>query len=121
MKRGVRRKPYKFVCQSKRTDLRIHIGQIIKVREVKYEVVPELREKGLQMGCWGCAFNQATKREDFEIPLCKCTLQNDRYPVTVYIYIYKKKKRIERELCYTCHDLYCACTGVESLIYKLKS
>jgi hypothetical protein len=86
MKRGVRRKPYKFVCQSKRTDLRIHIGQIIKVREVKYEVVPELREKGLQMGCWGCAFNQATKREDFEIPLCKCTLQNDRYPVTVYIY-----------------------------------
>lgn len=120
MKRGVRRKPYKFVCQSKRTDLRIHIGQIIKVREVKYEVVPELREKGLQMGCWGCAFNQATKREDFEIPLCKCTLQNDRYPVTVYIYIYKKK-RIERELCYTCHDLYCACTGVESLIYKLKS
>ena len=119
MKRGVRRKPYKFVCQSKRTDLRIHIGQIIKVREVKYEVVPELREKGLQMGCWGCAFNQATKREDFEIPLCKCTLQNDRYPVTVYIYI--KKKRIERELCYTCHDLYCACTGVESLIYKLKS
>ena len=120
MKRGVRRKPYKFVCQSKRTDLRIHIGQIIKVREVKYEVVPELREKGLQMGCWGCAFNQATKREDFEIPLCKCTLQNDRYPVTVFIYIYKKK-RIERELCYTCHDLYCACTGVESLIYKLKS
>lgn len=120
MKRGVRRKPYKFVCQSKRTDLRIHIGQIIKVREVKYEVVPELREKGLQMGCWGCAFNQATKREDFEIPLCKCTLQNDRYSVTVYIYIYKKK-RIERELCYTCHDLYCACTGVESLIYKLKS
>lgn len=116
MKRSVRRKPYKFVCQSKRTDLRIHIGQIIKVREVKYEVVPELREKGLQMGCWGCAFNQATKREDFEIPLCKCTLQNDRYPVTVYI-----KKRIERELCYTCHDLYCACTGVESLIYKLKS
>lgn len=116
MKRGVRRKPYKFVCQSKRTDLRIHIGQIIKVREVKYEVVPELREKGLQMGCWGCAFNQATKREDFEIPLCKCTLQNDRYPVTVYIY-----KKIERELCYTCHDLYCACTGVESLIYKLKS
>lgn len=89
MKRGVRRKPYKFVCQSKRTDLRIHIGQIIKVREVKYEVVPELREKGLQMGCWGCAFNQATKREDFEIPLCKCTLQNDRYPVTVYI---KKKE-----------------------------
>nr|DAG93003.1 MAG TPA: hypothetical protein [Herelleviridae sp.] len=118
MKRGVRRKPYKFVCQSKRTDLRIHIGQIIKVRGVKYEVVPELREKGLQMGCWGCAFNQATKREDFEIPLCKCTLQNDRYPVTVFIYI---KKRIERELCYTCHDLYCACTGVESLIYKLKS
>lgn len=45
MKRGVRRKPYKFVCQSKRTDLRIHIGQIIKVRGVKYEVVPELREK----------------------------------------------------------------------------
>lgn len=90
MKRSVRRKPYKFVCQSKRTDLRIHIGQIIKVREVKYEVVPELREKGLQMGCWGCAFNQATKREDFEIPLCKCTLQNDRYPVTVYIY--KKKE-----------------------------
>lgn len=94
MKRGVRRKPYKFVCQSKRTDLRIHIGQIIKVREVKYEVVPELREKGLQMGCWGCAFNQATKREDFEIPLCKCTLQNDRYPVTVYIYKKKNRKRV---------------------------
>lgn len=80
------------------------------------KVVPELREKGLQMGCWGCAFNQATKREDFEIPPCRCALQNDRYPVTVFIY-----KRIERELCYTCHDLYCACTGVESLIYKLKS
>ena len=115
MKRGVRRKPYKFVCQSKRTDLRIHIGQIIKVRGVKYEVVPELREKGLQMGCWGCAFNQATKRDDFEIPSCRCALQNDKYPVTVFI------KRREIELCYTCHDLYCACTGVESLIYKLKS
>lgn len=115
MKRGVRRKPYKFVCQSKRTDLRIHIGQIIKVRGVKYEVVPELREKGLQMGCWGCAFNQATKREDFEIPPCRCALQNDKYPVTVFI------KRREIELCCTCHDLYCACTGVESLIYKLKS
>lgn len=111
----VRRKSYKFVCQSHKTDLRVHIGQIIKVRGVKYEVVPELREKGLQMGCWGCAFNRASKREEFEIHPCNCTLQNDFHPITVYI-----KKR-ERELCYTCNDLYCACTGIESLIYKIKS
>lgn len=109
-----RRQPYQYKRPSNNTELRVSVGQLIKCKGKKYIVAPEARENGLQMGCWGCAFNMAPKREDFVIPPCKCSLKNDFTPVEVYI-----TKR-NRELVYTCHDLFLACTGKQSVIYIKK-
>lgn len=110
-----RRKPYNYERPSVKTSLKVVIGQLIKCKGKRYIVAPEERENGLQMGCWGCAFNMAPKREEFVIPQCKCSLINDQTPVAVYV---SKKKR---ELIFTCHDMCMACTGKQSIIYKLKS
>lgn len=102
----------RFILQSRMTDLKLCINQLIKVRGVMYKVCEEERYAGIQMGCFKCAFNLARPREEFNIPPCRCLLKMDFYPVTVYL-------KNDRELCFTCHDLYLACTGEQSLIYKL--
>lgn len=114
MGRAVHRKSFRYVCPSKLTKLQVFVGQVVKVHGEKYTVESEIRESDLQMGCWGCAFNRAVKREEFEIPSCCCLLKNDFTPVAVFL------KNKERELIFTCNDLYCACTGNQSIVYKRK-
>lgn len=108
---GKRRRSYRYDRPSQQSLLRVFVGQRIKCRGQWYKVAQENRENGLQMGCWGCAFNEASRREDFVIPVCRCSLTGDKTPVAVWV------NDKERDLVYTCHDLHCACTGTQSIIY----
>lgn len=101
-----------FVVHSKRTQLTVNVGQVIKTGAIKLKVYPEKKGDKYSKGCWGCYFNNSPEREERSIPKCTCSAQNNNEGVVIVI---KNKIKVTQ---FTKHDLYCACTGIQSIIYK---